>query len=166
MPVDSYKFLPRSFRDGYEKTPMQANEAVWTPLTTPVKEATIALLTSAGFFLTASQEPFDVEREKREPNWGDPTYRVIPRATQQSEVDATHLHLNTDDHREDFNIALPLRAFASLEGEGAIGALADDNYAFMGFQGGDTSPWQETYGPEVVDRLKQANVDAVVLAPA
>ncbi len=166
MPVDSYKFLPRSFREGYENTPMQAEEAVWTPLNTPLPKATIALLTSAGLYLKDTQPPFDVEREKREPQWGDPSYRVIPRATQQSEVDATHLHLNTDDHREDFNIALPLRAFEALEREGAIGALAVDNYAFMGFQGGNLSPWQDKYGPEVVALLKDANVDAVVLAPA
>ena len=87
MTVDSYKFLPKSFRAGYEGTPMQESEAVWTPLEKPAGEATVALVTSAGIYLKASQEPFDVEREKREPTWGDPTYRVIPRTTQQSEID-------------------------------------------------------------------------------
>lgn len=166
MPVDSFKFLPRSFRAGYEGTPMQADEPVWTPLDVPIQQATVALMTSAGIYLTATQEPFDVEREKREPTWGDPTYRVIPRATQQSEIDATHLHINTRDILQDYNVALPIRAFEALEQEGAIGGLAGDHYSFMGFQEQGARAWQERYGLEVVDRLKQASVDALVLAPA
>ena len=166
MPIDSYKFLPKSFRAGYESTPMQESEAVWAPLGKPASEATVALITSAGIYLKAGQEPFDVEREKREPTWGDPTYRVIPRGTLQAEIDATHLHINTRDVKEDLNVALPIRAFATLEADGAIGALAQQHYSFMGFQQAGADEWRSHYGPEVAERCKQAAVDAVVLAPA
>ena len=166
MVVDSYKFLPRSFRPGYESLPFQADGAVWSAVGRPLPEAQIALLTSAGLFLPATQPPFDVEREKREPTWGDPTFRVIPRDTEPAEVDATHLHLNTRDLKEDFNVALPLRAFAELEAAGEIGSLADEHYSLMGYQVDGLDEWRTTYGPDIASRLKKAAVDAVVLAPA
>ena len=166
MPVDSYKYLPRSFRAGYELSSYQADEPVWAPLAKPIGEATIALLTSAGIYLKDSQKPFDVEREKKEPLWGDPTYRVIPRGVEQSQLDAAHLHINTRDVLQDFNVALPIRAFETLESEGAIGAVAAEHYAFMGFQERGARAWQEKYGPEVAARLREAQVDALVLAPA
>jgi D-proline reductase (dithiol) PrdB len=166
MPVDSFKYLPRSFRAGYEGTGVQEETPVWSPLAVPVEDATIAMLTSAGLYLKASQPPFDVERERREPTWGDPTYRVIPRTARQEEVAAEHLHLNTQDLFIDFNVALPLRAFGQLEADGAIGRLADEHYAFMGFQQRGLERWRTRSGPEVAQRLKEAGVHALVLAPA
>lgn len=166
MPVDSYKFLPRSFRAGYEAMPMQADDPVWTPLAVPIADAQVALLTSAGLFLRDTQPPFDVERERREPTWGDPTYRVIPRTVRQDQIDATHLHINTRDLLDDFNIALPIAPFETLEAEGAIGALAAEHYSFMGYQETGAEAWHTRYGPEVAARLRDAGVHALVLAPA
>jgi len=166
MPVDSFRFLPRSFREGYERLDFQADTPVWTPLAVPIEEATVALLTSAGLYLKDRQEPFDVEREKQNPTWGDPSYRVIPREVEQPEIGATHLHLNTRDLLEDFNIALPISRFAELEAEGRIGSLADEHYSFMGFQDSALRDWREDVAPEVVRRLKEAGVHALVLAPA
>ncbi len=166
MTVDSYKYLPRSFRASFESVPMQAETPVWSPLTTPVEEATIALLTSAGLYLKGKQAPFDVERERENPQWGDPTYRVIPRSVRQEEIGATHLHLNTRDYGIDFNVALPIRAFSELEAEGRIGRLADEHYAFMGFQESSCEVWRTRSGPEVAARLTEAGVQALVLAPA
>ncbi|MEE8421339.1 MAG: glycine/sarcosine/betaine reductase selenoprotein B family protein [Dehalococcoidia bacterium] len=166
MPVDSFKYLPRSFRAGFEGMAVQEETAVWSPLAVPVEDATVALLTSAGLYLKESQPPFDVERERREPTWGDPTYRVIARTVRQEEVAAEHLHLNTRDFLIDFNVALPIRAFGQLEGDGAIGRLADEHYAFMGFQERGLEQWRTHAGPDVAQRLKDAGVHALVLAPA
>ncbi len=166
MPVDSFKYLPRSFREGYERLDFQADAPVWTPLEVPIEEATVALLTSAGLYLEGEQEPFDVEREKQNPTWGDPTYRVIPRDVRQSQIGASHLHLNTRDFLQDFNIALPISRFAELETEGRIGKLADEHYSFMGFQAAELSDWRNDVAPEVARRLKDAGVHALVLAPA
>lgn len=166
MPVDSFKYLPRSFRAGYEGAGFQEETPVWSSLGVPVEEAKIALLTSAGIYLKDSQQPFDVEREKREPNWGDPTWRSIPRTVEQAEVAAEHLHINTRDLLIDFNVALPIRAFGQLEADGAIGSLANEHYGFMGFQERGAKHWQANAGPEVAQRLKDAGVHALVLAPA
>jgi len=55
--------------------------------------------------------------------------------------------------------------FAELEAEEAIGSLAAENYAFMGYQP-NTNEWRERYGPEVAALLKDEAVDAVLLTPA
>ncbi|MDP6607346.1 MAG: glycine/sarcosine/betaine reductase selenoprotein B family protein [Dehalococcoidia bacterium] len=166
MAVDSFKYLPRSFRAGFEGMAVQEETTVWSPLAVPIEQATVALLTSAGLYLKESQPPFDVERERQEPTWGDPTYRVIPRTVRQEEVSAEHLHLNTRDFHIDFNVALPIRAFGQLEADGAIGGLADEHYGFMGFQDHALEGWREHAAPEVARRLKDAGVHALVLAPA
>jgi hypothetical protein len=74
MRVDSFAFLPRSFRPMFEKPPrLEGHEAhVFAPFEKRLAEAKIALLTSAGLYLKASQPSFDGERERREPTWGDP----------------------------------------------------------------------------------------------
>jgi D-proline reductase (dithiol) PrdB len=166
MAVDSYKYLPRSFRQGYEGVGFQADTPVWSAMPVRVREATVALLTSAGLYLKDSQPAFDEARERENPTWGDPTYRVIPRATRQDEVAASHLHLNTRDFYSDFNVALPLRRFEELEAEGRVGRLAEENYSVMGFQDRACKDWRETYGPEIAKRLKDGGVHALVLAPA
>jgi len=166
MAVDSYKYLPRSFREGYEALPMQADTPVWSPLRVPVEQASIALLTSAGLYLKDSQPAFDTDRERANPQWGDPTYRLIPRDARQEQFAAAHLHLNPHDVLEDFNVALPLRAFGELDAEGRIGRLADEHYSFMGYQERSLAEWREQYAPDVVRRLEHAGVHALVLAPA
>ena len=63
MPVDSFKFLPKSFRPMFESMHIEVDGPVWAPFEKPLSEATIAVLSSAGVFLKDIQEPFEVERE-------------------------------------------------------------------------------------------------------
>ena len=44
-----------------------------------------------------SDPPFDMEREKREPLWGDPTSRKIPGSASQEEIDVNLLALELLD---------------------------------------------------------------------
>ena len=166
MAVDSFKYLPRSFRGEYEHVTNPPDDAEWAPLSVPMEDATIALITSAGLYLKDSQEPFNLDRERQEPMWGDPSYRVIPNDVRQSQVGASHLHLNTNMFDIDLNVALPIRALAQLASSGRIGAPAAEHYSFMGYQSRDLTEWRDRYGPDVVKRLGEAHVDAVVLAPA
>ncbi len=80
------------------------------------------------------QEPFDMEREKREPTWGDLTWRIIPRDVAQSMVDATHLHINTGHVKRDIGVAMGLQALTALKTKSVIGRLAEENYSVMGYQ--------------------------------
>ena len=163
--ADSYKFLPRSMQEEFKAFPDQPAAPVIAGTTIPLREAKVALLTSAGIYLKDSQPPFDTERERCEPLWGDPTYRVIPREVRADQVGVAHLHLNSDDLLADFNIALPLDIFAELEKTGKIGSLAENNYSFMGYQGESSAAWRDKYGPELAQRLNAEAVNLLVLAP-
>lgn len=166
MPVDSFKYLPRSFQPRYERITDPPSKPVWAPLPTSVGEATVALLTSGGLYVRGIQEPFDLERERREPLWGDPTYRVIPRDVTQDQIGVAHLHLNDRDVLDDFNVALPIGVLEQLAAEGRVGRVADRHYSFMGYQAKGMEEWREVYGPQIVEHLKADRVDALILAPA
>ncbi len=169
MPVDSFKYLPRIIAAFYQNTDQQPELPIpWTPLPRLLSECKFGLVTSGGFYHRGAEEPFDLEREKAEPTWGDPTCRTLPTGILQKDVGASHLHLNTQDLEEDLNILLPVHRFRELEAEGIIGGLAEQSYSFMGYQGfpPDTSAWQETYGPQVIEKLKAEGVDCVLLTPA
>ena len=166
MTVDSYKYLPRSMRTMYEATPVIDEPPAWASLPKPLHQCTIALMTSAGIYLKDSQEPFDTERERREPTWGDPTYRVIPRDVHSEDIACSHLHISHDDLLEDVDVVLPIRAFTALEAEGRIGRLADEHYSFMGYQDRRLVDWRNVQGPELAARLKEHAVDVLLLAPA
>jgi len=166
MTVDSFKFLPKAFRPMFEKVDIEVEGSVWAPFEKPLSESTIAVLTSAGVFFQGKQEPFNVEREKREPTWGDPTWRIIPRDIAQDKIDATHLHINTDHVNQDVDVALGFGALMALEEEKVIGQLAQENYSVMGYQEKGCEAWQTQTGPEIVEHLKQNKVDALLLAPS
>ena len=63
-------------------------------------------------------------------------------------------------------MALGLRALAALEADGVIGRLATENYSVMGYQEAGCEVWQSTTGREIAGRLRDAAVDALLLAPA
>ena len=75
MHVDSFRFLPRSFAPLYANaTPLDdERDPVWTPFEPRLADARIAMVSSAGLHMKDTQAPFDAEREKREPTWGDPS---------------------------------------------------------------------------------------------
>jgi D-proline reductase (dithiol) PrdB len=166
MAVDSFKWLPASIAAYYRNLPVQREAPVpWTPLARPLNRCRFALVTTAGIYVRGREPPFDTEREEREPAWGDPSHRTIPRDTPQAGIGACHLHINNRDLLADVNIVLPLDRFRELEEAGEIGSLAPTHYSFMGFQL-NTTEWRERYAPEVAERLRQEEVDAVLLTPA
>jgi hypothetical protein len=161
MMVDSFRFLPRSFRQAYEMAPT-ADPPVWTPFARRLAEASIALLTSAGAYVDGIQQPFDLDRERREPTWGDPTYRLIPRSA--TGLAMAHLHVNDEDFRRDPEVALPLRRLDELVADGAVGSSVDEHVSVMGYQG-DLAAWREETGPAIVAHLHAQSADGIVLAP-
>jgi D-proline reductase (dithiol) PrdB len=113
----------------------------------------------------ATQEPFDVEREKAEPQWGDPSWRAIPKATPQGELGMTHLHVNDADTLADHDVSLPLRTLDRLVDDGVVGQSAPTHYAVMGYQQAGLDVWRTTTSAEIVERLRDERVDGIVLAP-
>jgi D-proline reductase (dithiol) PrdB len=163
--VDSFRFLPRSFRPLYESVTPPEGGRVWAPFIPRLAAASIALLTSAGVHLRDRQPAFDLERERREPFWGDPSWRSIPAGVASAELDVCHLHINPTDILADHNVALPLDRMAELAAEGVVGAAAAEHVSVMGFQERSLEDWRTQTAPAIVELLRREGADGVVLAP-
>lgn len=164
---NGFLFLPPSLGawiKSYIEKGRSEQSIPWTPLKKPLKELTFAIVTSAGIN-HRSDPPFDMEREKREPTYGDRSYRKIPRGTTHADIDVNHLHINTDYIKQDINVMLPLERMAELETEGVVGILAPTSYSYYGFQlEGDE--FLKTAILPMVDQMKEEGVEAVLLTPA
>jgi D-proline reductase (dithiol) PrdB len=164
MAVDSFKWMPPSLANYYRNLRFEQTPIPWTPLRKPLSQCRFSLLSTAGAYVKGKQEPFDVEREKREPFWGDPTYRAIPRDVRQEQIGVAHLHINTSDLEADINVAMPVHRFLELEASGEIGSLAPTSYSLMGYQE-SSDQWRERFGPEIASRMKDEGVDCAFLTP-
>src|SRR3954454_15941157 len=140
-------------------------EPVFTPFEPRLADARVALLTSAGLFLRDEQPPFDVERERLEPLWGDPSHRVLPSDVRTGSIGMTHLHLNSADVLEDHNVALPTDVLAELVAEGTVGAQTAHHHSVMGYQESGLAEWTRATAPAIAAMLRDEGADGVVLAP-
>ena len=167
MIIDSYRFLPRSFIPMYSgASPAPGDDApVWAPFEKRLAEARIALLTSAGLYLEGEQAPFDDEREKAEPTWGDPTHRVLPAPLDSGRLGMMHLHVNPEDVLADPEIALPVTGLAALVAEGRVGSVAPNHVSVMGFQQAGLEVWRRETAPAIVELLRDQGTDGLILAP-
>lgn len=165
--VDGFRFLPPALK-AWVNTFIPEEEyqgyIPWTPMANPLNQTTIALVTSAGISLKTDR-PFDMEREKREPLWGDRSYREIPRGSIENDIDVNHLHINTNYIKQDINVMFPLARMAEFEKEKIIGRLAPTSYSFYGFQWKSTDFLKEAIEP-ISTRMKIERVEAVLMTPA
>jgi D-proline reductase (dithiol) PrdB len=114
----------------------------------------VAILSTAGLVLRRG-EPF---------RGRDPHYHAIPATTRPEDLLCSHISINFDRTglQEDWNVAFPVDRLRELVAEESIGSMADTHYSFMGA----TDPLQmEPHARELAGRLKQDNVDSVLLAP-
>src|SRR5207237_2671840 len=115
-------------------------------------------------YLEGSQPGFDLDRERGDPGWGDPTWRAIPRETPQGALGMAHLHVNDADTLADHEVSLPLRTLDALVADGVVGESAPTHYSVMGYQAAGLEEWRTTTSSQIVDRLRDEHVDAVVMA--
>lgn len=168
MIVESYRFLPRSFRPLYEgRGPFPGEEdPVWAPFEKRLAASRIALLTSAALYLKSSQPSFDVDREQSNPEWGDPSWRSIPSDAKAADIAVAHLHINDEDILSDPEIALPARLLDQLVAEGVVGSATTEHISVMGYQDRSLEGWQKNTMPELVAKLQDLQAHGLVLAPA
>lgn len=165
--VDGFIFMPPSLSAWIGQTiPKEeyGDSIPWAPLKKPLSETKFSLMTSAGINMKIDP-PFDMEREKQEPTWGDPSAREISKSTIEADIEVNHLHINTDYIQQDINVMLPIHRFQEFENEGIIGSIAETNFSYYGFQLEPTELIKKTM-PKVVQRMKSENVEAVLLTPA
>ena len=167
--VDSYRFLDRLTQKlvqswiGLEARGGCLNGIPWTPLSKPLSDSTVALISSAGVALKTDR-PFDQEGERQNPWWGDPSYRILPRTAKAEDVNLYHLHIHPRVVEEDLNTLLPLQRLLELAEAGEIGRSAARHYSFMGYTLQPQVLLEETT-PAMIRNMKQDGVDAVVLIP-
>lgn len=169
MKVDSFRFVSPLIKRYYQLSRVTKELPIpFTPLGKPLAECRLSLVTTGGLYHRGHDVPFDQERERREPAWGDPSYRVLSTDMDPGEVGVSHLHINPKDVLADVNILLPIERMKELVAEGRVGSLAAKAYSFMGYQGfpAELSGWKERYGPEVLGALLAERVDGVLLTSA
>lgn len=165
--VDGFRFLPPSLaawiRSRIPEEEFKGN-IPWTPLSKPLNKTTFTLITSAGISLK-TDPPFDMEREKKEPTWGDRSFRPVPKDATESDINVNHLHITTDYILKDINVILPLSLMRGFEKDAVIGRLAPNAYSFYGFQWQSADFLTEAIQP-MAERMRAEGVEAVVLTPA
>jgi D-proline reductase (dithiol) PrdB len=166
MSIDSYRFLDFASRQimkawaGREKP----ESIPFTALAKPLRDCTIALLSTAGIARNGDV-PFDQERERRDPWWGDPTFRVIPLGTTERDVRLYHLHIDPRFGQADLDVVLPMRRLTELAQQGVVGRPAPRHYSTMGYIL-DPAVLVEETAPKLVEQMRADDVDAAALVPA
>jgi D-proline reductase (dithiol) PrdB len=167
LKVDSYRFLPRSFRSFYEGRGPFAGEGepVWANFEKRLQESRIAMLTSAGLYVKETQPSFDLERERAQPQWGDPGWRTIPATATAAELGVAHLHINDEDVLADPEIALPARLLEQFAADGIVGSATGEHISVMGYQERSLEGWRDKTAGEIIANLRSQGVDGLILAP-
>jgi D-proline reductase (dithiol) PrdB len=156
-------FLTRKVMKGWMEHEQRPDSIPWTPLRKPLDQCKVALVSSAGVALKADR-PFDQEGERRNPWWGDPTYRLIPRGAQAQDVRLYHLHIDTAYGEQDLNCVMPLERLDELAAEGVIGEVAATHYSFMGYLL-RPEEFLRTSVPAMIERMRAEGVDVALLVP-
>jgi D-proline reductase (dithiol) PrdB len=164
--VDSYRFISgitkRMIRSWISAE--RPREIPWTPLAKPLADCTVSLISTAGIALKTDQ-PFDQEGERRNPWWGDPSYRILPVSATSQDVRLYHLHIDPSYAEQDLNCLFPLGRLQELAQTREVGRAAPRHYSTMGYILRPEQLLAETV-PALIRNLKEDYADVVVLVPA
>jgi D-proline reductase (dithiol) PrdB len=166
MAIDSYRFLDFASRKIMQAwaARQEHGEIPFTPLAKPLRDCTVALLTTAGVARNGDR-PFDQEGERRNPWWGDPSFRAIPLGTTEQDIRIYHLHIDPRFGEADLDVVLPMRRLAELAAEGVVGRPAPTHYSTMGYIL-DTTELVERTAPAIAARMQTERLDAAALFPS
>jgi D-proline reductase (dithiol) PrdB len=158
--ITRFPSLAQRFITAYE--PWESGEPTpWTPVTKPLGDCKVALVTTSGVH-HKSQQPFDMQDSE-----GDPSFREIDGATISRDYLITHDYYDHSDAEKDLNIIFPIDRLSEIQTEGVIGNLAARHYSFMGhIDGQHIATLIVKYARQVVEKLRQDEVDVVLLTPA
>jgi len=164
--VDSYRFI-----DGLTKRVVKSwikleapREIPWTPLSRPLSDCTVALISSGGIALKTDR-PFDQEGERQNPWWGDPSYRIIPQTAKADDIRVYHMHIDPRPAEQDLNCLLPMERLEELAEMRKIRRAAPFHYSYMGYQLEPQKLLEESI-PAIIEHLRADHVDVAVLIPA
>ncbi|TMC55554.1 MAG: hypothetical protein E6J20_00375 [Chloroflexi bacterium] len=141
-------------------TSEESTEIPWSPARIQLREASVALVTSAGVHLKHDQR-FDMENPE-----GDASFRAIPGDTALRDLMITHDYY---DHRaadRDVNCVFPLERLRELAGARMIGRVAARFIGTMGhILGAQERRLVTETAPGIARLLVADGVDYVIAAP-
>ncbi len=157
---DDLSLHVRLFMKGYPFARYAIDPAPRAPLTKPLGQSRIALVTTAGL-RAPDQEDFDHSIKM-----GDASFREIPNTIETQSLIESHRSYAFDRAgiQSDVNLAFPLDRFRELEARGAIGEMNHRHFSFMGSIVGPRK-LIEGSAPRVARMLAEDRVDAVFLTP-
>ena len=164
--MDGYRYVEaptRRVMKAWSAREPRPDRIPWTPLEVELSRARVALISSAGI-ARVDDVPFDREREHRDPWWGDPSFRKIPRETRTGEVRIHHLHIDPRPGEEDLDCVLPLRRLDELAEAGVVGGSAPTHYSIMGWSVRSRELVEET-APRIAAALASEEVALALLVP-
>lgn len=150
----------RLFMRSYPFSRYKIDPLPCSPLTKPLSQAKVALVTTAGLYLEG-QPKFDSSIKL-----GDTSFREIPSNIAIESLKESHRSSSFDHRgiRDDKNLALPLDRFREMVEKGEIGSLNHRHFSFMGSIVTPGDLISKT-APEVARLLKSDNVDIAFLTP-
>jgi len=165
MAIDSYRFVNFATRQIMKAWAARQEPGVipFTPLPKPLRECTVALVTTAGV-ARRDDRPFDQEGERRNPWWGDPSFRSIPLGTTEDDIRVYHLHIDPRFGESDLDVVLPMRRLSELADQGIVGGPAPTHYSIMGYIL-DPEELVTKTAPAIAARMRDERVDAAALVP-
>jgi len=166
MAIDSYRFLDFASRQIMKAWTARREPGVipFTPLAKPLDKCTVALLSTAGVARN-DDRPFDQEGERRNPWWGDPSFRMIALGTTEKDVRLYHMHIDPRFGESDLDVVLPMRRLTELARAGVVGAPAPTHYSIMGYIL-EATELVEMTAPALAEHMHAERVDAAALVPA
>jgi D-proline reductase (dithiol) PrdB len=132
----------------------------WVPLSKPLSECRVGLVSSAGF-VPRGMQPFD-----EAVRGGDTSWRRIPKDTDPAELADCH-RSESFDHTgmlADPNLSFPLTRLKELQAAGVIGSVVDEHVSIMGSIT-VTGPFTSKTGPALAEHFKAQGADLVLLVP-
>jgi len=165
--VDAFRYIDRVTRKMMEahiaREPV--GDIPWTPLERPLSDCKVGLVSTAGISLREGQQPFDAERERRDPWWGDPTFRELPWAATEADVRCDHLHIERTGVEDDLGCVVPTRGLERLAEEGVIGSVAPSWFCIMGYILRPQDELVPVTIPSIVAGLRSQEVDVALMVP-
>lgn len=127
-----------------------------TQVTKPMREWNVSFITTAGVHLK-TDHPFDVDGG----DWG---VKFIPHHTPEDDLTITHTHYDTSSADQDVNCVFPIKILKNLVEKGTIGEVSQTLYGMMGYIPRVDKLMNESI-PIILKKLKEDNVDVVLLSP-
>lgn len=125
----------------------------------PLKEATLAVITSGGLYIDGQQIPFNAADPL-----GDPSIRLLPTATPYASLKIAHDHYDHTVPEQDLGTVNPVRNLEALVGEGFLGQVHSPQISFSGY----LPIWTKVLDPlipAVLAELRDKPIDGVLLVP-